>query len=415
MKPLSFLHQLTAHKIFLTMIRTNVSLKDEKQILTPYNLNGGKTGSANFYKDLETFTSVVINKGINDLGSLINSYKAVLKDDSPEEEVLLDMLILGVMWKEYGSLSIRFLKIKKTFLKFLYYRRKHPSLKKHVDSLRRKLATSWLKGAVKREKKITVKELHRLKLFLEATCEFGEELKRVSVIIQYLEEAGRFTAADAMGKIVDFAAWFKLSSGKHLGKYTADVGKFLHSHPKKYKGREDYFFCGRKETEYHLNMTGAEIMNRTLRKEFENTGKKILLLPTCMSVHDSKCRAKVIKGDLTCAHCNPGCTVSRTTRKMKQKGIRTVLIRHSSSFSKCLELWAGQKSTGLIGVACVLNLLTGGFEMKRLGIPSQCVFLDNPGCKKHWQSRKPSEVNLSAFCNPAFIKEKNKKYSSVNT
>lgn len=399
------------------MTRTNVSLKDKKQTrdksLVPYNLNAGNTGSANFYKDLEAYTSVVIEKGFNELGSTINNFKSVLKDDTPCEEVLLDLMILGVLWDAYGGMSIPFLKTKKALLNFLYDRRKNPSLKKYVDSVRGKLATKGLSGFEKREKKITIKELQRLKLFLEATCEFGEELKRVTGIIQYLEETDKATAEDAMGKIIGFTGWFKLSSGRYLGKYTADAGKFLHSHPKKYKGREDYFFCGRKEPEYHLNMVGAEIMNRTLRKEFESTGEKILLLPTCMSMQSSKCRAKVIKGDLTCVHCNPECTVSRTTLEMKQKGIRAVLIRHSSSFSKCLEPWAGQKSTGLIGVACVLNLLTGGFEMKRLGIPSQCVFLDSPGCKKHWQSGKPSEINLSAFRKPVFMKENNKKYSSI--
>lgn len=80
---------------------------------------------------------------------------------------------------------------------------------------------------------------------------------------------------------------------------------------------------------------------------------------------------------------------------MKEKGIRTVLIRHSSSFSKWLEPWSKQRKTGLIGVACVLNLLTGGFEMKRLGIPSQCVFLDHSGCRKHWKSKCPSQLNIN--------------------
>ncbi len=410
MKPLNFLLQLTVSKIFLTMTRTNVSLKNKKpsreRFISPYNLNAGNINSDNFYEDLEAYTSVVINKGIKELGTITDDYRSVSKDTAPREKVLLDMMILGVLWHEYAGLSIPFLKIKKAILIFLYNKRKHPSLKKHVDSLRGKLATNWLSGSEKREKEISIKELYRLKLFLEATCEYREELKRASRIIQYLEETDRITAENAMSKIVNFTGWFKFSSVNYLEKYTENVSEFLLKYHKKYKGREDYFFCGRKESEYHLNMFGAEIMNRTLRKEFENTEEKILLLPTCMSSHNSKCRAKVIKDDLTCAHCNRDCTVSRTTLDMKQKGIRTVLIRHSSSFSKSLEPWAGQKTTGLIGVACVLNLLTGGFEMKRLGIPSQCVFLDHPGCKKHWRSGKPSEINLSAVCKSACIKEK---------
>jgi len=75
---------------------------------------------------------------------------------------------------------------------------------------------------------------------------------------------------------------------------------------------------------------------------------------------------------------------SKTAREMKNSGIETVLIRHSSDFSRWLKPWANQNSTGLIGTACVLNLLDGGYEMKNLNIPSQCVFLDYCGCNKHW-------------------------------
>jgi hypothetical protein len=69
---------------------------------------------------------------------------------------------------------------------------------------------------------------------------------------------------------------------------------------------------------------------------------------------------------------------------MKKQGITSYLIPHSSDFSKFLVKWKDCPDTSLIGVACVLNLISGGYEMKRLGISSQCVFLDYCGCKKHW-------------------------------
>jgi hypothetical protein len=69
---------------------------------------------------------------------------------------------------------------------------------------------------------------------------------------------------------------------------------------------------------------------------------------------------------------------------MKKDGITSYLIPHSSDFSKFLVKWKDCPDTSLIGVACVLNLITGGYEMKRLNISSQCVFLDYCGCKKHW-------------------------------
>jgi hypothetical protein len=60
------------------------------------------------------------------------------------------------------------------------------------------------------------------------------------------------------------------------------------------------------------------------------------------------------------------------------------VIPHSSDFTKWLERWKDTREVGVVGVACVLNLFTGGYEMKDLNIPSQCVLLDYCGCQNHW-------------------------------
>jgi hypothetical protein len=45
-------------------------------------------------------------------------------------------------------------------------------------------------------------------------------------------------------------------------------------------------------------------------------------------------------------------------------------------------------------VACLLNILAGGYEMRARRIPSQCVLLDYPGCEKHWRRDAiPTRVN----------------------
>jgi hypothetical protein len=41
------------------------------------------------------------------------------------------------------------------------------------------------------------------------------------------------------------------------------------------------------------------------------------------------------------------------------------------------------KNTGIIGVACPTNLITGGWTIQALGVPAQCVVLDHCGCH-HW-------------------------------
>jgi len=97
-----------------------------------------------------------------------------------------------------------------------------------------------------------------------------------------------------------------------------------------------------------------------------------------------------------CAKCDPDCTICRITKECEKCGAETRLIPHSSDFSDTLRIWQNDKRYGLVGIACILNLLRGGYEMRALGIPSQCVFLDWGGCKGHWsESGIPTDINMS--------------------
>ncbi|WP_406542058.1 DUF116 domain-containing protein [Clostridium ljungdahlii] len=41
---------------------------------------------------------------------------------------------------------------------------------------------------------------------------------------------------------------------------------------------------------------------------------------------------------------------------------------------------------GVVGVACVLNLIEGGLKARSLNLVPQCVILDYCGCKNHWDN-----------------------------
>ena len=195
---------------------------------------------------------------------------------------------------------------------------------------------------------------------------------------------------------ISFSNIFNQIGRDMLGKYTGQISPFISNSLKKYAHREDYFFATRRENEYFLNMFGAEIMNRQMQSEFEHTSKKAVLLPTCMRIEPKDgCKAKSDGKELVCAQCNKDCNIGKIANKLKYHKVTTYLIPHSSDFSRFLIKWKDNQETGLIGVACVLNLLTGGYEMKRLNIASQCVFLDYCGCKKHW-NKEGFATNLNS-------------------
>jgi hypothetical protein len=101
----------------------------------------------------------------------------------------------------------------------------------------------------------------------------------------------------------------------------------------------------------------------------------------------ARCQARVSGVDIQCAACSPDCAVNRMTRLMSTLGASVYLVPHSTGFSRWLNRWQREPDTGVVAVACLLNILPGGYEMRARQIPSQCVPLNFPGCRKHWRSK----------------------------
>ena len=193
------------------------------------------------------------------------------------------------------------------------------------------------------------------------------------------------------------ASEFRRAAAGRLGRYTGGAARFISGVSVRNRNRENRLFCGRSETEYHLHMFAAEVLNRDFRCEFSAAGKKIVLLPACMARPGiGRCMAEAQDGALSCTGCSRECTVNILTRALTPCHVGISIIPHSSGFSRFLRRWKGT-GAGLIGVACVLNLLRGGYEMRRLGIPAQCVFLDYSGCAKHWHGRPTTRSAAQRF------------------
>ena len=53
-----------------------------------------------------------------------------------------------------------------------------------------------------------------------------------------------------------------------------------------------------------------------------------------------------------------------------------------------------KKDLAIVGVACPLNLISGGWKAATLGMPPQCVLLDKVACSRHWLKEDvPSSIN----------------------
>ena len=375
------------------------------EIIT-YSLKNTDKKSDRFYEDLADYTTLVLQEGYSQLGALVEEFQSWISGKELEAprttpERIFDLLVLGVLWlvhnHEIDQTSPRFQRL---LGRLAVLRKRRPLLKPGIDLLR-----GWIGGFSlhagqdgNRSLPLTTETLKALVVWLSASGDFKEEVRRLEIWAQFFAENANYTKYYAI--IIEYAKYFNNSSLETLGKYTPNVEIFLAKTHPAYRWREDFIFTGRQRVEYHLYMVGMEVMNRAFREAFLKTEKKIIFVPPCMAAPaDGKCQAKDTPYGARCAHCTPGCQVNQVTKYGEKYGIQVFMIPDSFSPLESSANHKQSKNLGVVGVSCPLTIISGGYEMKRLGIPAQGVLLDHCGCSWHWDPGKGiiTEINFGKF------------------
>lgn len=366
-----------------------------------YSLCNGEENSDRYYEEVLRFTDKVIVE-INDYTTvLVKDFKEFILKNNIEDlrsdlEYSLELLILGVFWDCYINKAMALKKAPKVILTKLSKLRDKNTIKKPVDFSRGILGTAFLNKEKNINVEITLDSFVKLINWLRATGEFNHEIKRLKIWEKFLYTKSESEIKDIILEVLKLEQWFKEKSNEALGKYTKGVAKFHESDYKEHKWKEDYIFCGRKGVEYHLNMVGAEILNRAYREDFLKTKKRLLLLPACMRLSFNSCKAVETESGYICAGCSESCKINQYSKLGERNNFKVSIIHHQSNAFKGREI--EKDSIGIIGVTCVLNLIAGGLNAKDLGFVPQCVLLDYCGCREHWHKEGIStNINIDKF------------------
>ncbi len=372
-----------------------------------YSLRCGHSNSETYYKEIRIFTEVVSAQSNTTIKPLVDEFISFLKNYNLEEvreyeEYLLELISFGVLWKTYSETALAsqtgpFI----TLSKMAEWRKKHQRIKPYIDLARGVLTTLFLmrkSPVIKQQQVPTLKQIDDVCKWFEATGEFREQALRFVRWRAFWGTKNKEELTQIFSAIDEFTQWFINETEKQLGHYTSNVDDFLSSRQKYYRWREDRIQCTRSRAEYHLNMVGAELMNRAFRSEFKKTEIKVVLVPGCMRSNIKECKATRVKEGLICEGCDVSCNVNQLREMgLKNEGDKkfdVYIIPHASD----LTLWSpqpGRPKLGVIASACVTTLVEGGWELKRYDVPAQCVLLDNSGCKKHWHSEGiPTKFNI---------------------
>jgi hypothetical protein len=318
-------------------------------------------------------------------------------------EYAFDLLTLGVLWQTYMSQAKAIVPWRGRLLRRLVRARMESErLKPAADRIRARFGADWLAAGDPFPAPAglpTLKDMDRLLLWLAASGEFVQEAERLSLCRQYLERQPLHTVRSLLQTALTEADWFKSQAAEALGSYTPGVDAYRQQKSSGDQRREDALLRDRHQVEYHLNLFGAELMNRAYRSDYSGTAAKAVLLPVCLKARSgADCAANRAGDPHRCLQCSKECRVSQAVSLGEQEGFEVIMISHESdAFSRSLIDRLIRENTGIVGVACALNLVSGGLRAKAMGIPAQCVILDYCGCGQHWDDGGgfPTDLNLS--------------------
>ena len=370
-----------------------------------YTLRDDQEQSDQYYSDVGVFADQVIAEGEHRAASILESFESFLRETGRETartrpEYLYEFLTLGVLWRVYAGNALGLAPAPRRVLTGLArVRERYRRLKPGVDVLSGILA-GWFLSSQRRavtDAPRALGTLDRLLAWLEATGNFGEEVKRLGNWRDFFAAQSSEQTADHLATAIEFADWFAARSIENLGRYTPNVEQFLRETHPHYRGREDALFCGRQRVEYHVNMIGTEILNRAFRASFLLTHRKIVVVPPCMRFQpDGKCEARSVAFGAQCAHCTANCRIHQLTCLGDKCGFGVFILPDELQVFSKGTLVGGGAELGIVGVSCALTNAPGGWETRSLGVPAQGLLLDYCGCRYHWHKEGiPTDINFS--------------------
>lgn len=233
----------------------------------------------------------------------------------------------------------------------------------------------------KKEKLTFYDQLSDLYFWLESSKEFEEITTRFKMWLDYWKDSESLSE--------DFLIIFKLAkdfieqSEKELKQFTINIPEFIRNAELTYKNRDDFIFVTRHVNEYFVNMVGAQILNRVFRESFKKVDELFIFVPGCMAGQLDKCKAEKGTKGYICTKCTEDCPVCLAAQTGEKYNAKTIIVYHSSELYHT-KTPVESKKYGVIGIACVLNLISGGLKAKELGYIPQCVPLNYCGCRQHW-------------------------------
>ena len=153
------------------------------------------------------------------------------------------------------------------------------------------------------------------------------------------------------------------------------------------------------EEQYHLYMLEIELTNRLNRIPFLQTDRKISLQPYCLKDQSVICKAKKKGDDYQCTSCSKQCFQNAASRILKENDIEPYIWMGGSISKTAIAARKDNQSFGIIGIACIPELVWGMRKCVKYRIPVVGIPLNANRCIRWFGEFRQNSVDIKELEN----------------
>ncbi len=151
------------------------------------------------------------------------------------------------------------------------------------------------------------------------------------------------------------------------------------------------------EPQYHLFMLESEIVNRMNVSAFRCCDTKLAFLPHCLKDLDANCHSVIRGDDYVCKGCSRICTVNAVTKLLRRHGVKPYIWMTADLRSLLSRLKRSGSSVGVLGIACIPELVNGMRMCLQARVPVVGIPLDANRCARWFGELHPNAVNIGVL------------------
>jgi hypothetical protein len=162
------------------------------------------------------------------------------------------------------------------------------------------------------------------------------------------------------------------------------------------------------EEQYHLHMLEVELVNRLNVAPFRTCDTRLAFLPHCLHDLTVTCHSVPRGEDHVCKGCSKSCALNAVSKLLRRHGVTPYIWMTANLQSLLRRLRKEGRTVGVLGIACIPELVRGMRMCMRAGVPVVGLPLDANRCARWWGEFHPNSVNLRELEN--LLGQETRKY-----